>query len=631
MTNGPLHRSHAIAGLPRGIDGFAPDRGSVSLFPGESRDAVAISQEGLCELSFFYSDLYLVLVDVLASALSERFGVSRVAAAMITREAIVPLTHFFMDRLLRLSMAGERKVLLPRGGVPGSLYPDDLDEFTSCAPWSAELNQKIICELAPLLKVEIERPLSPRDATPLPPAVPTGSFVNHNFGGRTLCRKIRNRFVREYQKRFDSCRGRIPVLSMAYAGSAFAAHEFYSEYFFDIRGRLRLENSTRTEALRASFFLAIVHGARRALLKFLDDSGTLRRVASDSVLEAFATYLAAAYPSSHLEAMPQNLSNAIGLLEPMGAPAVINTEVNNTEATYIQAAAKALGMKTIGCQHGGHYGYLDDHTRVWEMEYSYFDYFVTWGWTEMPRLAVCRTTQAIPLPSPWLSERRVYLKKSMVEQAAVSDAGRYDFLLMTNKIYRFPPAPSGAAISRSDRLPEISAYLSNLVSECARQDIRVLHKPYNERTVRQYADLFAELDRLGGKCHARLETFHKGLSPDLLRRCHVVLWDQPGTGFLECLACDIPTMIFWPRVYNHETPLARPAFAALEAAGIVHVTTSSLLAEYRRFQSSPGAWVKMPARVDAIVSFRQQYGWADAQWPDKWRQFLDRVLDGTLG
>ena len=73
-----------------------------------------------------------------------------------------------------------------------------------------------------------------------------------------------------------------------------------------------------------------------------------------------------------------------------------------------QTSSKEKKMSVITLQHGGYYGYIKDIPRVYELEYSFSDIFVTWGWTENKQFPTCKF---FPLPSPWLSERTIYWKK----------------------------------------------------------------------------------------------------------------------------------------------------------------------------------------------------------------------------
>jgi hypothetical protein len=249
---------------------------------------------------------------------------------------------------------------------------------------------------------------------------------------------------------------------------------------------------------------------------------------------------------------------------------------------------------------------------------------VTWGWDARPDGEACRGTALVPLPSPWLSDRGRFWRESLRRDAA--DDKPYDFLWFTNKVYRFPPAPRGGAICSIDNIAEVRSMMTSLVRGAAAHGARVLHKPYNRSTRRIMIKTFAELERLGGSSYRDAGHEDKGLTPRLVDECRVVLWDQVGTGMLECLAASIPTMAYWPRdYYNRERAGAQGLVAELERWGLVHRATDTLFKELSAFKSSPRAWLDDPGRRAAAERFSRAYGWADPAWPDAWRRHLDSL------
>jgi putative transferase (TIGR04331 family) len=134
------------------------------------------------------------------------------------------------------------------------------------------------------------------------------------------------------------------------------------------------------------------------------------------------------------------------------------------------------------------------------------------------------------------------------------------------------------------------------------------------------------MTQLGGEYYRQASCFSKGLTPDLLEQAPLVLWDVPGTGFLECLAGGIPTMVLWPRIYSEEVPWSRPLFEQLEVEGIIFRQVGPLIAELKKFKADPQGWRKQPKRQEALSRFAREYGWAEDNWPTRWRQFLKSLL-----
>ncbi|HUH07366.1 MAG TPA: hypothetical protein VML96_06115, partial [Egibacteraceae bacterium] len=294
------------------------------------------------------------------------------------------------------------------------------------------------------------------------------------------------------------------------------------------------------------------------------------------------------------------------------------------QAACLVAAARTLDIEVIGLQHGGHYGYSDEHTGAIEGEYACCDRFITWGWTPLPEHPAIQRQAAVPLPAPWLSARRRQWATLLSDTDRARPERPYDVLYMPNKVYPFPPAPSGSHAT-VNHVQAFAADLRRCVVEMQRAGLRVLHKPYNRVTTGLLADTSRDLDQRAGETYRLASTLDKGLTPELLRQCHVVVWDQPGTGLLECLTAGIPNMVLWTRLFNSETDRARGIFAELEAVGIVHRRTDSLIAEIERVKADPSGWVHAPRRADVVARFCRTYAWVDSHWARHWHAFISEL------
>ena len=301
------------------------------------------------------------------------------------------------------------------------------------------------------------------------------------------------------------------------------------------------------------------------------------------------------------------------------------SERGDLESAAFIAAAKTLGMKAIGAQHGGHGGFMADLAVASEVEHAHCDGYVTWGWSKLPEFPPPppQPVEVHPLPSPFLSERASRWRRELDP----GDAGRrYDFLLLSNGVHRFSTAPGCAGQSNIDFIKPYCELLVDLAREAGRAGVSVLHKPRDPRAAVMLGRTFEAMEAAGGplyRCETKLD---KGMTKALLDQCRVVLWDQPGMGFQECLAAGIPTMTYWKRVYNREDPAAAASVAALEAAGVVHRETSTLFREAARVRELGGrAWLAEPARAKAIAAFVEEFCRAEDGWAARWVEFFDRL------
>lgn len=603
------------------LEAAPPGSKALPLLPGETGlDGVALSQDEALRLSPLYAELYLRLSAAIARRLGARFGLPQPASAVLARRAVVPLAHCFLDRLIRLERLVEREGsgALAVASCPPPPAPD-IEALQRLAVSSVPFNLHMLGRLAPLwdIATDAEPPPAPPDPAPV------GSGVNHNFeSGAGLRRLLRKAWAKFVARPLSARLALLPTLSMAYATNALRAESFYFRLLNELPADWRLDAASPLPDLREEILAAALNEERAALEAFLDAAGVVR-APRPRVREELIRFFVDFYPPALLESAASNSARCTGLLGRFSGRALLFSDVNDTRATHMKAAAKGLGMEIIGCQHAGHYGYLEDYADALELEYPVCDRFITWGWSRLPPHPACAGMVTVPLPSPWLSERRRYWA---ARRARPVPAGKpFDLLLMSNKVKRLLPAPAGAALSRRDRVGEFASSLKDLVRTASASGVRLLHKPYDPTMPAMLPETFRELERLGGVHYRLLDRPGKGLTPELLDECHAVLWDQPGTGFLECLASGLPTMVFWPRVYNQEEPWVRSEFEELEAAGIVHRRADTLAEQALLLRASPSAWHAEPRRREAAERFARRYAWADDDWAGRWREFL-----GTL-
>ncbi len=196
---------------------------------------------------------------------------------------------------------------------------------------------------------------------------------------------------------------------------------------------------------------------------------------------------------------------------------------------------------------------------------------------------------------------------------------------MTNLLRSFAHI-STCGQARCDFLDETLGSHERLVKGLVEAGIRLDHKPYSQGTVDLVPTHFAELARLGGEHYRLLASTQKGLSPSLISDYRLVLWDQIGTGTLDCFVSGIPTIVYWERIYSRESSQARPLIAALESVGVVHSSVDSLVSEVGHLLADPHAWMQDERRQAAIGQFCHRFARTDRRWPALWRQGL-RALD----
>ncbi|MBI5211330.1 MAG: hypothetical protein HY927_15255 [Elusimicrobia bacterium] len=598
---------------------------SLFLFPGEAGRGVAFSQEESVRQSGLLAPLYEELISAVAARTSRRCGVPAAAGEVLARVAIVPVVCCFMDRLLRL----ERLMRGRDGARPAVLrceYPEapqGFEAYIGSAGASAGFNQALLGELAAIWDLPPAR--EGRSASPAPGRKAGPAPVNFN------CARLEGNWLRRAANKLACAATRrlnrgIPTLGLAYAELAFRDAFFFVRLLRQMPGDWPLQAAAPDPAVRDDVLGGAVAERAAAVERVLAEAGVAQEHVRRRARDTLDRHLRRFYPASFLESAAENLAFCVRELGSQPHKTLLATGIGSMREAFMVAAARVLGFETIGCQHAGGYGYLDAFAEAAEMEYPLVHTYVTWGWTDRPEHPACKSTRFVPLPSPWLSERARFWPKALA-RLTPADERPYDLLLMTSKYRAFTKTPASAASTRLDTLPRFADMARGLVRDAAAAGVSILHKLANHDTTQHLKGTLEDLRRLGGAGYAQWERFDKGMTPDLLSQARFVLWDQPGTGFAECVAAGIPTLVLWPRFDTRESPEAAGAFRALEDAGIVHRETGSLLAQTLRWRSAPAAWLEEPAHRRAVAQFCRKFAWVDPDWAGKWRKFLLGIGD----
>lgn len=320
------------------------------------------------------------------------------------------------------------------------------------------------------------------------------------------------------------------------------------------------------------------------------------------------------YPTSYLESLVINYQKIESQLSSRKIKAIIGHDTTSDLGYFAGAFAKNKGVKVIGVQHGGHYGYIEDMSIVAQFEYYFYDQMVTWGWQSIDdHLPKCKI---VALPSPKLSEaplRSKYL---------IDFDLKNDVLFFSNLFHRFPHI-STCGQARVDFLDEITDSQEEMVAMLVNNKISIKHKPYSFNFVDLYPQHYQRLQDAGSEYYELLNTSHKGLTVDLIQTCKIVLWDQLGTGTIECFTSEVPTIVYWPRVYSRPSFQALEHVKRLEDVGVIHQNSKSLAIEINKFKQDPQLWMNDKNRVDAIKFFCQTFGLVDKNWKKSWQKCLN--------
>lgn len=288
------------------------------------------------------------------------------------------------------------------------------------------------------------------------------------------------------------------------------------------------------------------------------------------------------------------------------SPRAILAENNELHSGFLLVAAEMQERhrtKLISVQHGGSYGAallspMERHDQ------RSADAYWSWGWRE----GIAGPT----LPMPALMPGGGFLRRRGRRPSALLYCGN------SNPRYhhRFWSNPIGPQWAQ--------------VIEWRHRWIAALHATARARLqVRLYA---AGSEYLWGERERLLEQF-----PDLhlqpatlpfrtaLRRCALFVADTNHTTFLEAIAANVPSVIFWDARLNLLRPTATPYFDRLREAGVLADSPELAAATVNEIFEDPQAWWRTASVAEAVGEFREHFVRREPRQAARWRGALARL------
>ncbi len=327
----------------------------------------------------------------------------------------------------------------------------------------------------------------------------------------------------------------------------------------------------------------------------------LRNLSAETTLERLCVNLLPQnFPTLYLEGFKEGREQGMQAYSqqfPKFAMSAVGWSYNE-EFKFWAAEASQHGTQLIGVQHGGGYGVF--RFAPYEIhENKLTDFYATWGW------GVDGSSKYVPLPNPKLAivrRARTDAASSGKILFAAHDEPRY--------LFRFHSAPVGPQASELADL-EIRFLKSMPATVLSRIVFRKYPGDFGN-AVREYiGNKFPDLK------WDQQSSFYASVA-----NCELVVFDHCGTGFLESLAANVPTLIFWDPERWELRGEAVPYFELLHQAGILHFTPESAASALAEISSNIGSWWLTPAVQEARRRFVKQYALESDGWAGLWLQSI---------
>jgi len=586
-------------------------KNNISLFPTERITNIELTKVEIIELTKFLTIIYKEFIDEISLKLSKEFNLPRSELKIILRVGLIPIVHCYFERLLRI----HKDIKVKKNIIDITVHklpqaPRTIEDFYNNLN-DEKYNQTIINHIASIwgdcVKINPEKVSFKTYKEPKLSKNYLGLLENKNLIVK-INRKLENIFD------FFANSKKIPVINLAQEENSFYKKGFYYLNFKNIK--FKTEGETNYNHRHRELFFKKIDLKTNGLKRFME-----KKYFTDNDIDlvtANLTYfIQKIFPIDLFEEIEKNYEKAKSILKPYKSKHIIFGGSPTSSSSFIMAVSKEKKMSVITLQHGGYYGYIKDIPRVYELEYSFSDIFVTWGWTENKQFPTCKF---FPLPSPWLSERTIYWKKLKIQEDK-----RFDFLFLPQRLEEYTMPLTGAGNTRPDIIPSYLNEIIKLITFAKFNKASIFYKPYNQKTVLLGKETYKKIKKILGASLTISKNLNKGLNFRIVKNCHIVLWDQPGTGFLECITSKIPTMVIWTKLFNEEEKSAQKYFKKLENVGLIHVTHKSLFKELAIYKKDPISWMSNSERKKAINLFSKRYAFTCPEWTDSWNHYLKKI------
>ncbi len=277
----------------------------------------------------------------------------------------------------------------------------------------------------------------------------------------------------------------------------------------------------------------------------------------------------------------------------------------NERFKFFAAEAVAKGAYSIDFQHGSSYGNL--LALPSENISCEKDKFYVWGWESQHH----ENKKLKNLPSPRLSKiKDTYFCTK--EQILFISTGQVRYY------YRFFTVPQSE---------EFASYLSDQIKlfDSIPDKIRknVIYRPYAYHNFG-----WGEKERLLKKYPA-INLLDKGGIIEYMQTIKLTIIDHPGTSFIEALAINVPSILYWDDNVWLMRPEAEKYFEKLRNAGILHKTPVGAAKKIIDIFDQPLTWWQSKEVQDARNAFLAQYGYSRKDWIDVWAKEICSLVSSV--
>jgi putative transferase (TIGR04331 family) len=259
------------------------------------------------------------------------------------------------------------------------------------------------------------------------------------------------------------------------------------------------------------------------------------------------------------------------------------------------------GKKLSLLQYGGGAG-ISRWSVIIDHDLAISDKYFSWGWAEE------NVSKIAPMPSIALEKNKQLYKPDFKGKilCVTTTVPRFSYWMYTNFV-----APQ--ILQYIEGLKNLLKLVSPEVYKLFTLRLHPVDMGWCEAD--RWRDFDPSLDLSLGK-----QPMHKELAQSQLCIC-----TYNGTTYLETLAANFPTLIFWDPHFNELKDSAIPAHDKLHRAGILHYTPESAANKLNEVCQDTRKWWTSPEVQTARNDFCNQFARTSDNWLAEWRKELKNL------
>jgi putative transferase (TIGR04331 family) len=291
---------------------------------------------------------------------------------------------------------------------------------------------------------------------------------------------------------------------------------------------------------------------------------------------------------NHNAALPSVIVSSVGWYE-------------NEMLKFLAAESAEKQGRLIAVQHGGGYG-MDRHMPTEKLERSLSDCFMAWGW------APDSDPQTQNLPSLKIPGASVSRKRPLPDSLlfVIAEHPRY--------LYRFQSTPVG---SQWEGYWQWQHRFALALPPSLRKfvEIRCPQADFGTGLQQRMREILPE-----AKWDPGSESYAQRL-----QMSRMVIVDNRQTTFLEALAANVPTIMYYDRDRWEARTESEKYLRQLEAAGILWHCPEDAARKVSSIYADPDDWWFSETVQEARNVFVRQFAFADNDWVKHWVKALEQL------